>query len=215
MPLFLNPNLADDDGLVAVGGELTTANLLRAYRAGVFPWYDAGMPVLWWSPDPRAIFELDTFHISRRMHRTLRTGKFQVSINGAFGKVIRGCADRDEGSWIHAEMIGAYENLHRLGWAHSVEAWVDGELAGGIYGVAIGAFFAGESMFTRLRDGSKVALSFLVGYLRQRGYTLFDIQMVTEHTKSLGASEIPRRKYLRRLKAALALPVTFQDPAVR
>ena len=211
MPLFLNPEWADEWGLVAVGGDLQPRTLLRAYRAGVFPWFDEGDPILWWSPNPRAIFELDEFHVSRRLARTLRSGRLRATIDRDFAAVIRGCADREEGTWITTGMIEAYERLHRLGHAHSVEAWAGDELAGGIYGVALGGFFAGESMFTRIRDGSKVALAYLVTHLRRRGFALFDIQMLTDHTASLGAVEIPRKHYLARLKQALARDVTFSD----
>jgi leucyl/phenylalanyl-tRNA--protein transferase len=207
---FLDAEWADETGLVAMGGDLRPERLLQAYRNGVFPWYDEGMPVCWWSPDPRAIFELDGLHISRRLRRTLRAGKFAVTVDRAFAAVIRGCADRPEGTWITADMIRAYETLHRLGHAHSIETWQDGELAGGIYGVAIGGFFAGESMFTRRRDASKVALVHLVDRLHQRSFRLFDIQFVTDHTLRLGAVEIPRTQYLDRLHEAAALPVTFR-----
>jgi leucyl/phenylalanyl-tRNA--protein transferase len=211
-PGFLNPELADAMGLVGVGGDLRPPWLLDAYRRGIFPWYDEGDPILWWSPDPRAIIELDGgLHVPRRLQRTLRSGRFTVTVNRAFGDVIRGCADRPEGTWITAAMMAAYETLHRLGHAHSVEAWTDAGLAGGIYGVAVGGLFAGESMFTRQRDGSKVALAALVERLRQRGFRLFDIQMRTDHTARLGAVEIPRREYLARLRTALACPVTFVD----
>jgi leucyl/phenylalanyl-tRNA--protein transferase len=208
-PLF-DPEFADADGLVAVGGDLRPERLLEAYRNGVFPWYAEDLPICWWSPDPRAIFELDAFHVSRSLHRTLRQGRFQVTVNRDFAGVIRGCADRpEEGTWILPEMIAAYERLHALGHAHSVEAWQDGELAGGVYGVAIGGLFAGESMFFRRRDASKVALAALVDRLRARGFSLFDIQFVTEHTGRLGASEIPRREYLTRLRAALEVEARF------
>lgn len=204
-----DPEMADEWGLVAVGGDLAPATLLRAYRCGVFPWFDEGDPVLWWSPDPRALFELDRFHVPRRLARTLRSGRFVTTVNRAFADVIRGCADRSEGSWITHGMIAAYERLHAQGHAHSVEAWVGDELAGGIYGLALGGLFAGESMFTRISDGSKVALTALVTRLRERGYTLFDIQMRTAHTTNLGAVEVRRAEYLRRLRAALACDVTF------
>jgi leucyl/phenylalanyl-tRNA--protein transferase len=207
---FFIPRWARDAGLVAVGGDLRPERLLRAYRRGEFPWYNEGDPVCWWSPDPRAIFELDGLHVSRRLQRTLRSGRFRVLVNRDFAAVIQGCADRPgEGTWITADMVAAYETLHRLGHAHSVEAWHEGQLAGGIYGVAVGGLFAGESMFTRVRDASKVALAFLVDRLRQRGFQLFDIQFLTEHTARLGAIEIPRREYLRRLRLALRHPVTF------
>src|SRR5438093_3530295 len=156
---FLRPELADATGLVGIGGDLGPRRLLSAYRQGIFPWYDDNMPICWWSPDPRAIFELDGLHVSRRLARTLRSGRFEVTINQDFAGVIRGCADRPgEGTWITADMIRAYETLHRLGYAHSLEVWQGTQLAGGIYGVAIGGFFAGESMFRRRPDASKVAL---------------------------------------------------------
>jgi leucyl/phenylalanyl-tRNA--protein transferase len=207
---FFIPRWAREAGLVAVGGNLRPARLLRAYRRGVFPWYNEGDPVCWWSPDPRAVFELDALHVSRRLRRTIRAARFQLLINRDFAGVIRGCADRPgEGTWITAEMIAAYEALHRLGHAHSVEAWHEGRLAGGVYGVAVGGLFAGESMFTRVRDASKVALAHLVDRLRQRGFQLFDIQFLTEHTARLGAIEIPHKEYLRRLRLALRCPATF------
>jgi leucyl/phenylalanyl-tRNA--protein transferase len=207
---WFDAELADDSGLVAMGGDLRPERLLRAYRAGIFPWYDEGGPIFWWSPDPRAIFELDGLHVSKRLRRTLHSGRFTLTVNRDFAGVIRGCADRPgEGTWITPAMIEAYEKLHELGHAHSVEAWSNGFLAGGIYGVAIGGLFAGESMFTRRRDGSKVALVFLVERLRHRGYQLFDIQFLTDHTIRLGAMAIPRTEYLTRLKRALAVPVTF------
>ena len=207
---LLNPELADDSGLVAVGGDLRPQRLLEAYRRGIFPWYDEDTPICWWSPDPRAVIELDGLHVSRRLRRTLRSGRFSCTVNRAFGAVIRGCADRPkEGTWITPDMVRAYEKLHELGHAHSVEAWQGGELAGGIYGVAVGGLFAGESMFTRRPDGSKVALVFLVDRLRERGFQLFDIQFRTEHTTRMGAVEIPRSEYLARLRKAITCRVSF------
>jgi leucyl/phenylalanyl-tRNA--protein transferase len=204
------PAWARQSGLVAIGGDLAPDRLLEAYRGGIFPWYDEGMPVWWWSPDPRAIFELDRFHVPRRLRRTYRSGKFTFTINQEFERVLRGCADRpDEGTWITSDMIAAYGKLHELGHAHSVEAWQDGNLAGGVYGVALGSFFAGESMFHRRRDASNVALVHLVQRLRQRGFQLFDTQFLTEHTARLGAIEIPRAEYLRRLGEALKQDVGF------
>src|SRR2546426_3658510 len=137
MAFFPPVELADDSGLVAVGGNLRPPRLLQAYRQGIFPWYEDGYPVLWWSPDPRGIFELEGFHVSRRLQRTIRAGRFRVTINEAFGEVIGGCAAREEGTWITAAMVAAYEKLHQLGWAHSVEVWCGDQLAGGVYGVAI------------------------------------------------------------------------------
>ena len=208
--LWRDPELADATGLVAMGGDLSPNRLLEAYRRGIFPWYDESLPICWWSPDPRAIFELDCFHVSRRLRRTFRSGRFQITVDHAFSQVIRGCADRPEqGTWITSEMIDAYEALHRLGHAHSVEAWSDGALAGGIYGVALGGFFAGESMFSQARDASKVALVHLIDRLREQGFQLFDIQFLNDHTAKLGAVEIPRREYLVRLREALVCPVHF------
>jgi leucyl/phenylalanyl-tRNA--protein transferase len=205
------PDWAEEYGLVAVGGDLKPARLLQGYRSGIFPWYGPGSPIMWWSPDPRAIFELDGFHISRRLARTIHSEKFTLTIDRDFSGVIRGCAHRPgEGTWITRAMMAAYTELHRLGHAHSIEVWHEGQLAGGVYGVAVGGLFAGESRFTRVRDASKVALAFLIERLRQGGFTLFDIQFVTEHTQSLGAIEIPRSEYLRRLKRALPLPATLQ-----
>ncbi len=207
---LLSPERADEQGLVAVGGDLRPERLLQAYRRGVFPWFDEDGPILWWSPDPRAIFELDGLHISRRLRRTLGSGKFSVTFDQDFAGVIRGCAARPaQGTWITADMISAYEKLHALGHAHSVEAWHDGKLAGGLYGVAVNGLFAGESMFTSVRDASKVALASLMERLRERGFRLFDIQFRTEHTTRLGAIEIPRAAYLKRLREALRVAVTF------
>ena len=207
---LFDPSSADEEGLVAVGGDLSPGLLLEAYCCGVFPWFNEDTPILWWSPDPRAVLDLDALHVPHRLQRTLRSGSFQHTLDRAFGAVIRGCADRPgTGTWITPDMIAAYERLHDLGFAHSLEVWQGGELAGGIYGVALGGLFAGESMFTRLRDGSKVALVLLVEHLRQRGYQLFDIQVLTDHTARFGARAIPRRAYLARLERALACEVTF------
>jgi leucyl/phenylalanyl-tRNA--protein transferase len=208
--LWRDPERADATGLVAIGGDLSTERLLEAYRRGIFPWYDEGLPICWWSPDPRAIFELDRFHVSRRLGRTCRSGRFQVSFDQAFSEIIRGCADRPgQGTWITSEMVDAYEALHGLGHAHSVEVWKDNRLAGGIYGVAVGGLFAGESMFSRCTDASKVALVHLVDRLRERGFQLFDIQFLNAHTARLGAVEIPRTEYLARLRTALECQPAF------
>jgi leucyl/phenylalanyl-tRNA---protein transferase len=208
MALIFRTDLADEHGLVAVGGDLRPATLLRAYQSGIFPWYNEGDPILWWSPDPRAIFELDRLYLSRRLARTIRSNKFRLTINQAFSDVILGCAQREQ-TWITQDMVQAYLRLHQLGHAHSMEVWLGEQLAGGIYGVGLGGFFAGESMFFRVRDASKVALAYLLEYLRARGYQLFDTQVLTEHTARMGALEIPRDDYLERLKTALALPVRF------
>jgi leucyl/phenylalanyl-tRNA--protein transferase len=208
---LLFPELADEYGIVAVGGDLSPERLLTAYRRGVFPWYDATTPILWWSPDPRAIFEIDGLHVSRRLARTIRSGKLQVTVDRDFAGVIRGCADRPgDGNWITPDMLAAYETLHRLGYAHSVETRREGTLVGGIYGVAINGFFAGESMFSRVSDSSKVALAYLLDHLRSRGFQLFDIQFLNPHTQRMGAIEIPRDDYLRRLGEALRSPASFK-----
>lgn len=208
MALILRPEYADEHGLVAVGGDLHVGTLLRAYRNGIFPWFNEGDPILWWSPDPRAVFDLDHFYLSRRLARTIRAGKFRLTINRAFRDVVSGCADRDS-TWITADMIAAYTRLHEQGHAHSIEAWHGEKLAGGVYGVAIGGFFAGESMFHRVRDASKVALVYLLEYLKIRGFLLFDTQVITEATANLGAIEIPRVEYLTSLQQALKANVSF------
>lgn len=209
MAYFPPPETADEIGLVAAGGDLQPRRLLAAYRNGIFPWFNENEPILWWSPNPRAIIELDGLHVSRRLRRTIRSGRFEVTVNQAFADVMRGCADRLEGTWITEEMIEAYGRLHTTGHAHSVETWVEGRLAGGIYGVAVGAFFSGESMFHRVSDASKVALFHLVERLRQQGFELFDVQYITPHTQRMGAVVIPRREYLRRLRRAARKQIKF------
>jgi leucyl/phenylalanyl-tRNA--protein transferase len=208
---------ADADGLVGFGGKLTTEWLLDAYRHGIFPWptgrRNAMIP--WCSPEPRAIIELDRFHVPRRLQRTCRGERFEVSIDRDFSGVIRGCATasgRRGGTWLIPPMIRAYSRLFELGHAHSVEVWREGQLVGGTYGLAIAGLFAAESMFHIVRDASKVALVRLVSHLRQRGYALMDIQQLTPHTSQFGAIEIPRREYLVRLAAALQQPTDFGVP---
>jgi leucyl/phenylalanyl-tRNA---protein transferase len=204
-PPWVPPEFADENGLVGVGGDLEPNCLLRGYVEGVFPWFSEGDPVLWWSPNPRAIFDINNgLQIGKRLARTIRSGKFQTTRNQCFEIVIRACGDRPEGTWITDEMIEAYVRLHELGFAHSVESWYNGELAGGVYGVAVNGFFAAESMFYRVSDGSKVALAALFDHLKLRGYELVDTQMLTEHTARLGAFEIHRNSYLSRLKHAVA-----------
>ena len=206
----------DPEGLVGFGGKLSPEWLLDAYSHGFFPWpvAESGVPVAWWSPDPRAIIELDQFHASRRLRRTVHSGRFEVTFDQDFPAVIRGCAtaeDRVGETWITPEMIDAYVRLWELGNAHSVEVWQQGRLTGGAYGVAIAGLFAAESKFHEVRDASKVALVHLVEHLRLRGYELLDIQQLTPHTARFGAIEIPRKEYLRRLAEALVLPATFSD----
>jgi leucyl/phenylalanyl-tRNA--protein transferase len=212
---FPSPLVSTSDGLVCVGGRLAPDWLLDAYRHGIFPWpvWD-DEPMAWWSLDPRAILEFDGLRISRRLRRTLQTGKFRATCDRDFQGVIRGCGTvegRADDTWLVPAMIDAYCELHRLGHAHSIEVWQDDQLAGGTYGVAIGGFFAAESMFYRLRDASKVALAHLVAHLRSRGYRLLDIQQWTPHTGRLGAVTVSRIQYLRRLAVAVELPVTFGD----
>jgi leucyl/phenylalanyl-tRNA--protein transferase len=204
---FPDPARADPEGLLAEGGDLEPSTLIAAYRAGIFPWPYEEHELLWWSPDPRAIVPLEGLHVSRSLARLLRRGRFRVTLNAAFTHVIGGCTDREE-TWITPRLRAAYERLHVLGWAHSVEVWgADGALAGGLYGVAVGALFSAESMFHRARDASKVALVALVEHARRVGVTLLDVQVPSAHLASLGAVTIPRREYLARLARAVDRPV--------
>src|SRR5215471_641674 len=195
---FPDPEQADDEGLLAIGGDLSSERLLFAYERGIFPWYDEGVPPLWWSPNPRAILDPEGLHVSRSLRRVLRSGRFTVSWNRDFEGVMRCCGDRPGGTWILPEMIEAYVRLHRIGHAHSIEVWEGGELAGGLYGIQRGALFAAESMFHRRTDASKVALVYAVRSLFLAGTRLFDVQLLTSHLASMGAIEIPRREYLGR-----------------
>jgi leucyl/phenylalanyl-tRNA--protein transferase len=189
---------------------LTPEGIELAYRHGIFPMADErSCEVLWFRPDPRAVIPLDGFHVSRSLARTLRRGRFEVRVDTAFETVMRGCADRPEGSWISERFVEVYGALHRAGKAHSVEAWRDRRLVGGVYGLALGGAFMAESMFHRETDASKVALAALVGRLSERGFTVLDVQYMTPHLESLGAVEITRREYERRLERALALDRTF------
>jgi leucyl/phenylalanyl-tRNA---protein transferase len=188
--------------------------LVSAYASGWFPMAGDDGVIRWYSPDPRGIIPLEAFHLSARLARLVRSGRFQIEINRAFPDVVQACAEatrdpRDPGSWINAEIAASYRALHEQGIAHSVEAWRDGALVGGLYGVAIGGAFFGESMFHRVTDASKVALAALVERLRARGYTLLDTQWVTEHLEQFGAVEVPRSRYLRLLENSLALPCEF------
>ena len=207
---FPNPHFADSDGLVAIGGDLSVPRLLLAYRSGLFPW--TVNPVTWWSPDPRAIFPLDHFHLPRSLARIIRRGTFEITMNQAFLKVMAGCAAPARGrrsTWITREFVDAYGPLHEQGHAHSLECWQGRRLVGGIYGVTIGGFFAGESMFHRVSDASKAALFHLVEHLRRQDFALFDIQTLTPITSQLGGITIPRDEYLRRLAKAVAKPCSF------
>ncbi|HKG48948.1 MAG TPA: leucyl/phenylalanyl-tRNA--protein transferase [Actinomycetales bacterium] len=200
------------EDLVGIGADLEPGTLLAAYRAGLFPMgtgRGGRPPVGWWSPDPRGVLPLDGLRTPRSLRKVVP--RFEIRVDTAFAEVVRGCAAPNrEGRWITPEVERAYGRLHRLGWAHSVECWQDGELAGGLYGVAVGGLFAGESMFHRVRDASKVALVALVGLLREGGEPtrrLLDVQWSTEHLARLGVVEVPRAEYLRRLRSALELPL--------
>jgi leucyl/phenylalanyl-tRNA--protein transferase len=207
---FPEPHLADAEGLVAVGGDFSVQRLLLAYRSGIFPWTDD--PITWWSPDPRGIIELDRFHVPQSLARLMRKGVFEITVDRAFREVMEGCAAPAPGrgeTWVTPAFIAAYTRLHEQGHAHSLECWQNGELVGGIYGVAIAGLFAGESMFHRVSNASKVALASLVARLRERGFALFDIQMLTPITTQLGGITIPRAEYLRRLAKAVQTPASF------
>ena len=202
---------ASPEGLLAVGGDLRPERLLEAYRHGIFPWYSDDQPILWWSPDPRTVLFPHKLHISRSLQRSLRPGLFQVTLDQCFRDVMQHCAGPrpqypDGGTWITAGMLEAYSKLHGQGYAHSVETWKDGQLVGGLYGVALGGVFFAESMFTRVPDASKVALVSLVRQLQTWGFSLMDCQQSSPHVLAFGAEAIPRREFLTHLAVALALP---------
>ena len=202
---------ASPEGLLAVGGDLQPERLLEGYRHGIFPWYSGDQPILWWSPDPRTVLFPDTLHISRSLKRSIRPGLFSVTLDRCFRDVMQHCAGPrpqypDGGTWITAEMLEAYQRLHELGYAHSVETWQEGQLVGGLYGVALGGAFFAESMFTRVSDASKVALVSLVRQLQAWGFRLMDCQQSSPHVMAFGAEAISRRDFLGHLTAALMLP---------
>jgi leucyl/phenylalanyl-tRNA--protein transferase len=198
---FPAPELADEQGLLAVGGDLEPQTLLAAYSRGIFPWYSEGQPILWWSPDPRMVLFPDEFHCSRRLTRRLAQSRYRFSHNEAFSLVIQACAQiprkGEAGSWIFPEMISAYENMHLLGYAHSIEVWEDDDLIGGLYGILYRHVFFAESMFSRKTDASKMALAKLVKLAGEQDWKLIDCQFHTEHLASLGAREIPRKQFLK------------------
>ncbi len=216
--LFPDPAAALDGhppGLVALGGDLSVARLLLAYQHGLFPWSE--QPITWWSPNPRAILELNSLHVGRTLRRILRRTPYQLTVNLAFRAVVEGCAAPNPGrirSWITPGLVAAYVRLHQAGHAHSVECWSGDRLVGGIYGVALGRLFAGESMFHRADNASKIALVHLVERLRQGGFSLFDLQMLTPITQAMGAIDIPRATYLQRLAEAV-LPTAAPDPSAK
>lgn len=198
---FLDPRVVDADGLVGITPAITPQLLLEAYQNGIFPWSDR--PARWYSPDPRSVFELETLKLSRRLSRVVRQGQYQVSFDQAFSEVMGACGKHHWHSWLSPSMITAYTEFHRMGYAHSVEVWCEGVMVGGLYGVGMGSFFAGESMFFHRTDASKVAFYYLVEKLRTLGVRLFDSQVINPHTASLGAIEIRRTEYLKRLQDAL------------
>lgn len=203
--VFPPAHLADENGLLAVGGDLSLERLLSAYRHGIFPWYGEDEPILWWSPNPRLVLYPHELRVSRRLERLIRTGRFKITRDKAFHDVIAGCAgprSKDRvGTWIVSDMIAAYTRLYEAGYAHSVEAWQDGQLVGGLYGLLLGRCFFGESMFTRVSNASKVAFVTFVRRLGARGCKLIDCQVTTTHLVRFGAREIPRKLFLKHLQA--------------
>jgi len=200
---------AEPNGLLAAGGDLSVARLVEAYGNGIFPWFNDDQPILWWSPDPRMVLIPAEMKVSRSLAKTLRNSRFEVRADTAFRDVIQNCSlprHGQDGTWITPQMVDAYCELHRNGIAHSVETWLDGELVGGLYGVALGRAFFGESMFTRVSDASKVALAALVRQLEAWGFGLVDCQMNTAHLASFGAREIPRADFTRRLRELIHYP---------
>src|SRR5271157_2243301 len=208
--IFPPPELADKDGLLCVGGDLSEARLLLAYSLGIFPWYSEPYPILWWSPDPRLVLFPRELKVSRSLGQVLKKNIYKITMDAAFPDVIKNCAvsrrKEDEGTWITTEMADAYIRLHRSGFAHSVESWHDGELAGGLYGVALGSAFFGESMFAKKNNASKAAFATLVQQLIKWNFTLIDCQVTTGHLINFGAREIPRSEFMQRLKQALTMP---------
>lgn len=204
--------LREPNGLLAAGGDLSPARLLDAYRHGIFPWFNQDEPILWWSPDPRMVLVPQQFKLSRSLRRTLRNKQYEVRADSAFEQVMRACAaprEGQSGTWISEQMIAAYSALHRSGHAHSIETWIDGELAGGLYGIAIGRMFYGESMFSRRSDASKIALAHLCAQLARWNFGLIDCQMNTRHLASLGAYEIPRAEFLEQVQELVNYPDTI------
>ncbi len=207
---FPPPRFAEPEGLLAVGGDLSQKRLLLAYRMGIFPWYSQGDPILWWSPDPRLVLYPDEIILSTRLKRVIKQGIFEVTFDKAFDRVIKGCAQtrvkENQGTWILDSMIDAYCRLHESGYAHSVESWHDGKLAGGLYGVSIGGCFFGESMFTEHTNASKIALAALCDFLSRQSFDLIDCQVASGHLLRMGAKEIPREQFLKELEKSMRRP---------
>lgn len=218
MSFWLTPNsffppledaLVEPNGLLAAGGDLSPERLIEAYRSGIFPWFNENEPILWWSPDPRMVLFPSELRISRSLNKILRNSNYEVRIDSAFSQVIQACAaprKGQSGTWIHSDMVSAYTELHEMGLAHSVETWVGGELIGGLYGIAQGKMFFGESMFSRIHDASKIAFVHLVKQLEQWNFNMIDCQMRTAHLASFGAREIPRKEFSQRLKELVNYP---------
>ena len=208
--IFPSPYLASPEGLLAVGGDLSTERLLLAYRMGIFPWYGEGEPILWWSPNPRLVLYPDQLHISKRLQRILKKNTYHFTMDTAFEAVIKACRQtriqNQEETWIVDEMIPAYCRLHRSGYAHSVEAWHNDRLVGGLYGVSLGKSFFGESMFTKQPDASKIAFVTFVKYLRKASFDLIDCQITTKHLINFGAVNIKRDQFLKQLESSLQAP---------
>lgn len=195
--------MEEPDGLVAIGGDLSPERLLAAYQAGIFPWFEEGQPILWWSPNPRCVLYPDQLHVSRSLQKKLRKGSFEITIDHCFEQLINYCSGsrkNSHGTWITSDIKIAYSHLHQLGIAHSVETWFDGELVGGLYGLAMGSVFFGESMFSRKPDASKIALYYLIEKLKALSFTLIDCQVYNPHLESLGATCIPRPEFIRHLR---------------
>jgi len=207
---FPPPHLAEKEGLLAIGGDLSEKRLLLAYQMGIFPWYSKDEPILWWTPDPRLVLYPHELKISRSLQKIIRKNVFTIRIDTAFDLVVQSCATaqrrKQEGTWIVDDMITAYCNLHEAGYAHSFEAWQDDKLVGGLYGVSLGRCFFGESMFSSQSNASKVTFVFLIEYLRQRSFDLIDCQVTTDHLLRSGAREIPRKQFLKELKNSFTKP---------
>ena len=205
----INLAMKEPNGLLAVGGNLAPKRLVDAYKKGIFPWYTEGQPILWWSPDPRSVLFPDKLNISRSTIKKIRQDKYHITVDRAFKRVITQCAaprSDGNGTWLTSQMIDAYSNLHELGYAHSAECWLDGELVGGLYGVSIGRVFFGESMYSRNSDASKIAFIYLATQLKEWGYAMIDCQVHSNYLQSLGASVIPRQEYINLINHWTKLP---------